>query len=384
MEIAVDLTPIPKQITGVGEYARCLLKSLTEFDRENHYWLFIKEDQCEQYNPGRENFHIVPQSRILHNRMIRLLWEQTALPLHLLRRKIELLHSIHYTTPWIAPCKRVITFHDMTFYLFPEKHTWIKRLFFQSIIPVSIKKANHIFADSKNTKADIIKILDISPAKIDVVYLAADSNYRPFNIESLDLNLKKKYGIRFPYILYVGTLEPRKNVSRLIQAYHRLSTETSLEHQLVIAGKKGWAYKGIFDMVGSLDQRTQEKIIFTGYVPEDDLPSLYNAADLFVYPSLYEGFGIPPLEAMACGIPVIASNISSIPEVVGDAGILVDPRDTQAIFEAMQEVLKNRELRAELKRKGIQAAKTFSREKMAQEILAVYKKAIAHDYHYEK
>ena len=375
MKIAIDLTPIPRQMTGVGKYARCLLKSLAEFDRENHYWLFVKEDQFDQYRPGQENFHIVPQSRILHNRLIRLLWEQIALPVQLLKRKIDLLHSIHYTTPLFSPCKRVITIHDMTFYLFPEKHTLIKRLFFRSIIPAAIKKTNHIFADSKNTRADILKIFNLPTAKIDVVYLVTDPIYRPFDIQSMEMDLEKKYGIRFPFILYVGTLEPRKNVWRLIQAYAQLSAETHLQHRLVIVGKKGWAYKEIFETLSGLDRKIREKIIFTGYVAEKDLPSLYNAAELFVYPSLYEGFGIPPLEAMACGVPVIASNISSLPEVVGDAGLQVNPLDTEAISGAMREVLTNKGLGTELKKKGIQAAKKFSTKRMAEGILAGYNKA---------
>lgn len=376
MRIAIDLTPIPKQMTGVGKYTLCLLKSLAEYDRKNHYWIFVKGDQCETFDPNRNNFHIVRLNRLLNNKILRIFWEQIALPIHMSRRKIEILHSIHYTTPLIAMCKRVITFHDMTFFIIPEKHTYVKRIFFRSVIPLSIKKAVRIIADSENTKLDIQKLFYISSAKIDVVYTSKDSMYRQLENKDTILHIKKKYGIKNEFILYVGILEPRKNVTRLVQAYSRLIEENRIKHQLVIAGKKGWAYQEIFNTVVKLDSNIKKKIVFAGYVPEEDLPYLYNAADLFVYPSLYEGFGIPPLEAMACGVPVITSNVSSLPEVVGDAGLLVDPYDVEAIGQAIHRILIDKELKIELKKKGLQKAREFSREKLAKKMLEVYKKAL--------
>jgi len=376
MRIAIDLTPIPKQMTGVGKYAQNLVKSLAEYDRKNHYWIFIKGNQYQDFDPNRNNFHIIHLSNILHNIPIRILWEQLVLPLHLYREKIDILHSIHYTSPLLAPCKRVITFHDMIFYLFPEKHTNVKRAFFHSVIPLSIKKATRLIAISENTKSDIQEIFDISLSKIDVIYVTIDSIYHTLRDIDAISHIKKKYEIQDKFILYVGTLEPRKNIPRLIQAYRKLILENKIKHQLVIVGKKGWSYQEIFNMVERLDSNVRKKVIFTGYVPEEELPLLYNAADLFVYPSLYEGFGIPPLEAMACGVPVIVSNVSSLPEVVGYAGILVDPYNVEELCQAIYKVIVEKGLREVLKKKGFQRAQEFSKEKLAKKMLKIYKKVL--------
>jgi len=376
MKIAIDLTSIPKQMTGVGKYAQSLVKSLAEYDKKNHYWIFIKGNQCKNFNPNKENFHIIYLSNILHNIPIRILWEQLVLPLYLYREKIDILHSIHYTTSLLAPCKCVITFHDMTFYLFPDKHTHVKRAFYRSFIPLSIKKANRLIAVSENTKSDIQKIFNISLPKIDVIYETINSIYHILKDIDTISQIKKKYKIQGKFILYVGTLEPRKNIPRLIQAYHRLIIENKIKHQLVIAGKKGWSYQEIFNTFKSLSCNIKKNVIFTGYVPEEELPLLYNAANLFVYPSLYEGFGIPPLEAMACGVPVIVSNVSSLPEVVGNAGILVDPYNIEELCQAIYKIIAKEDLREILKKEGFQRVREFSRKKLAKKMLEIYEKIL--------
>lgn len=375
MNIAIDLTPIPSQKTGVGTYAVNLIRALGEFDNKNQYWIFVKSFHSQDFDPKRENFHIVACSNILQNGSLRVLWEQFILPIHLFRKKIKVLHSIHYTIPLFAPCRRVVTFHDMTFFLFPEKHIFIKRIFFRLIIPFSARKADRLIAISKNTKKDIVKILGIATDKIDVVYLTVDNIFRPIENSSAVFQIKKKYRIQNNFILYVGTLEPRKNIVSLIKAYHKLVSQNRIKHQLVLAGKKGWGYQEIFKIVQ--DFNLSEKIIFTGYIPEEELVFLYNAADLFVYPSLYEGFGIPPLEALACGTPTIASNISSLPEVVDDAAILVNPYNVEGLSQAIYKLLIDEKLRHILKGKGLKKAKEFSEERLAKETIRAYKKATA-------
>jgi len=377
MKISIDLTSIPNQKTGVGKYAMALIKALGKFDNENYYWIFVKRNQAEDFNPKKKNFHIVLCSNILQSKILRILWEQFILPLYIKRLKIDLLHSIHYTIPLFAGCKVVVTFHDMTFFLFPEKHIFIKRLFFKLFIYISSWRANRLIAVSESTKRDIIKFLNVNNNKIDVVYEAIDPKYYILKNESMTLWIRNKYSILNKFILYVGTLEPRKNIIRLIQAYHNLLTKKLINHQLVIVGKKGWHYQEIFNMVNKLGlNEGRQKIIFTGYVPEEELPFLYNAADVFIYPSLYEGFGIPPLEALACGVPVISSNISSLPEVVGDAGILIDPYNVQEISQAMFEMSKNQKKRAQFKIKGLKRAQEFSSEKLANETIKVYEKTM--------
>ena len=372
MNIAIDLTPIPPQKTGVGIYAVNLIRALGNFDNKNQYWIFVKNSHSQDFDPKRENFHIVIYSNILQNKFLRLAWEQVVLPIQLWRKKIELLHSIHYTTPLFAPCKRVITFHDMTFFLFPEKHVFIKKIFFRVIIPFSAKKANRLIAVSESTKKDIETILGIDGGKIDVVYETIDKIFRPIEKSFAISQIKEKYKIKDKFILYVGVLEPRKNISTLIKAYANLIFGNKINHQLIIVGKKGWGCQEIFKIVQNLN--LSKKVIFTGYLSEKELVFLYNGADLFVYPSLYEGFGIPPLEALACGTPVLSSNISSIPEVVGEEGILVNPHNIEEISESMYRVLTDEKLRNVLKEKGIRRAKEFSEEKLAKKTIEVYKK----------
>ena len=274
-------------------------------------------------------------------------------------------------------CKVVVTFHDMTFFLYPKKHIFIKRIFFKLFIYISSWRANRLIAVSNNTKKDIIKFMHINNGKIDVVYEIIDSKYHPIKNKSAILKVKKKYKIFNKFILYVGTLEPRKNIVNLIQAYYKLISKNNVTHQLVIVGKKGWHYQEIFKIVTKLNlNKGRERIVFTGYVSEEELPFLYNAADVFVYPSLYEGFGIPPLEAMACGVPVISSNLSSIPEVIGEAGILINPYNIQDIYQTLYKLLNDDKLKKELKSKGLKRAQEFSSEKLANETIKVYKKTM--------
>ncbi len=241
---------------------------------------------------------------------------------------------------------------------------------------MSIKKADIIIADSYSTKRDIVKFFRIKEEKIKVVYLGVESRFHPIsNVEEYRLrnNLPSKM------ILNVGTLEPRKNVAALIRAFKKLKGRGLKDYKLVIAGDKGWLYKRIFDEVKSND--LQEEVLFLGIVEDEDMPMLYNCADIFVYPSLYEGFGLPPLEAMACGIPVITSNTSSLPEVIGNAGIMVDPDDINALCKAMYNVLKDKKLWHQMSNKGLERAKLFSWEETAKKVLEIYDLAIAKNNH---
>jgi len=377
MRIAIDLTSLPTQLVGVGSYAKNLITSLKKFDRENQYFIFVKKEHSNIFTINQNNINIIYQKNILRNKILRVLWEQFILPLYIKRLKIDLLHSIHYTIPLFAGCKVVVTFHDMTFFLYPKKHIFIKRIFFKLFIYISSWRANRLIAVSNNTKKDIIKFLHINNGKIDVVYEIIDSKYRPIKNESAIMKVKNKYKIFNKFILYVGTLEPRKNIVNLIQAYYKLISKNNATHQLVIVGKKGWHYQEIFKIVTKLNlNKGRGKIVFTGYVSEEELPFLYNAADVFVYPSLYEGFGIPPLEAMACGVPVISSDLSSIPEVIGEAGILINPYNIQDIYQALYKLLNDDKLKKELKYKGLKRAQEFSSEKLANETIKVYKKAM--------
>jgi glycosyltransferase involved in cell wall biosynthesis len=226
-----------------------------------------------------------------------------------------------------------------------------------------------IISISHHTKYDMLKHFKIPEDKIKVIHLAANECYKPLKEDEI-YKINEKYSLNHPYILYVGGLEPKKNIPTLLKAFYKLKKH-DVNHKLVITGEKRWNYKSIFETIDKLN--LQKEVIFTGYIPDEDLPALYNAADLFVYPSLYEGFGLPPLEAMACGTPVITSNTSSLPEVVGDAGIMVNPYDIDELTNKMYKVLTNEGLTEELSKKGLERAKLFSWKKCAEETLNTYK-----------
>lgn len=264
--------------------------------------------------------------------------------------------------------KNVVTVHDIITLIYPEKHPFKRQLLYKFLLPRTLKNADKIITVSEHTKNDLIKYFHISGEKIKVIHNGVSQKFKPLNDTQIS-EVKNKYNLDFPFILYVGTLEPRKNIPALIQAF-KLLDKQNLPHKLVIAGKKGWKYREIFEMIEELN--LSEDVVFTGYVPDNDLPALYNASDLFVYPSIYEGFGLPPLEAMACGTPVITSDTSSLPEVVGNAGITIDPKDVNLLSTMMYEVLTNDSLKQEMINKGLNRAKLFSWELCAVETLKLY------------
>ena len=292
------------------------------------------------------------------------------------KSNIDILHvPAHYHTQ-ITPffmnknLKRILTIHDLTPLLFPETHIKKNAILWNSTLKLIKGKVDTIITDSRSTKMDCIKYLKIPAEKIKVVPLAAGKQYRPsYSLNTIRQELKFRYNLKIPFILCVGTLEKRKNIPTLIKAFSKLKKE-DINHKLVIIGQQGWKYKNIFKIIHKLGLNNE--IIFTGYVPDEDLVKFYNAADLFVYPSIYEGFGLPPLEAMACGTPVITSNTSSLPEVVGNAGITVNPCETDILTGKMYKVLNNTNLQDKLSRKGIKRANKFSWDKTARETWKVY------------
>ena len=299
-----------------------------------------------------------------------------SMPYCINKSKINILHfPAHYHTQ-ITPfflnnnLKKILTIHDLTPLLFPETHVKKNAILWNSTLKLIKSRIDTIITDSINTKRDCIKYLKIPEEKIRAVPLAAGTQYKPLSsLKLIEEELKSRYNLEVPFILYVGTLEKRKNISTLIKAFNELKNQ-HITHKLVIIGQKGWKYEEIFETVHKLGLNNE--IIFTGYVPDEDLVKFYNAADLFVYPSIYEGFGLPPLEAMACGTPVITSNTSSLPEVVGNAGITVDPYKTDGLIDKMHKILNSTNLQDKLSKKGIERAKTFSWDKTARETWKVY------------
>ncbi|NMB90815.1 MAG: glycosyltransferase family 4 protein, partial [Chloroflexi bacterium] len=290
------------------------------------------------------------------------------------RHGLELLHDPVGVYPFaLAGCARVVTVHDAFPCVRPQTSTALERLLYRYWLPVALGQAGAVITVSAQSQADILRYYALPAEKVTVIPIARDPRFCPLPPEAVRPVLERHH-IRGAYILYVGSLQPRKNLLRLLAAYRRLRA-WSPGWRLVIVGARN--YRQSIPVVAAIqDLGLEEWVQFTGFVEEEDLPALYNGADLFVFPSLYEGFGLPPLEAMACGVPVVTSNVSSLPEVVGDAALLVDPYQEEQIYTAMRRVLEDPQLAEDLRHKGLQRAARFTWQRMAEETLAVYREVL--------
>jgi glycosyltransferase involved in cell wall biosynthesis len=373
MRVGIDATAVPLQRTGAGNYIVSLIRALGRVDRSNEYVVFGKAEHEAELAPngGDSNIHFI--RRDFSGRGARITWEQAGLPGQVRAHRLDVLHSPHYTMPLRRAARSVVTFCDMTFVLHPELHQPVKRIFFPTMMRLSARRADRLIAISESTRDDLVRLWAVDPARVSVVPLAADEGFRLRPAEEV-AETCGRYGLQpGAYILYVGMLEPRKNVDRLVEAFGRLARELP-GIDLVIAGRRGWMYDRIFARVEELG--LQDRVRFTGYVSSQDLPALYGGARLFTYPSTYEGFGIPVLEAMSCGTPVVTTNVSSMPEVAGDAAILVSPDDVAGLAAAVLRVCTEPALRDDLACRGLARAKAFSWERCARETIAVYEAAL--------
>ena len=373
MRIGIDYTAAVHQRAGIGRYARGLVRALAQLDRENEYLLLVAGRPKEEGTfPPNFRLRYLP----LSPHWATILWQRLRVPLpaDLFTGPLDLFHSPDYALPPLRRGKRVLTIHDLSFLRYPEGADPRLRWYLTQAVPRSIGQADLVLADSQNTKSDLIELLGVEVGRVEVLYPGVEERFHPLDEGSL-APVRARYSLDFPFILTVGTLEPRKNHVGLLQAYSLLKGR--YPHRLVIAGGKGWLYEGIFQEVERLS--LEERVFFLGYVPEEDLPALYNLADLFVFPSLYEGFGLPPLEAMACGTPVVVSDLSSLPEVVGDGALLVPPQEVEALAEAMEKALSDPSLREELRSKGLERARRFTWSEAAKRLLAIYKRVGGED-----
>jgi glycosyltransferase involved in cell wall biosynthesis len=300
----------------------------------------------------------------------RVMWEQIVQPVVLRRARVDLAHGLAFVTPLISPCPTVVTIFDLSFIRFPDAFRRANRAYLRLFTSLSARRAWRVIAISEHTRRDVVQLLDVPAERVEVVYCGVGQAFKPCPTADVQA-LRRRRNLPERFILFVGTLEPRKNVRRLIEAYAQIR---DLGVGLVIAGGKGWLYEDIFASVERMG--LSNEVFFAGYVPTEELPLWYNAADLFVFPSLYEGFGLPPLEAMACGTPVISSNAASLPEVIGEAGLMVAPQDVEGLSAAMRQVLTDQHLRAQLRERGLQQARKFSWKKTAQQTVEVYRQVL--------
>jgi len=372
MRIGIDATALPPQPVGAGNYIIQLIRALAAGDFDNQLVIFAQQKGPRLINLQSDSsieWQIVEDS----SPGSRLIWEQTVLPSLSQKTKIDLLHSLHYTKPLRLNCASVVTFHDMTYYLYPQLHTRSRRLVFPTAMRFSAKQADALITVSESTREDAIRLLEIDPERIFTTQLGVDPSFTVLDDNDAELRVISKYSLPEKYILYLGTIEPRKNLPVLIKSYKQIADDGT-DYKLVLVGKYGWMYQEVLALIDDLD--LQDMVCLTGYVSQEDLPVVYNLASLFVYPTIYEGFGLPALEAMACGVPVITTRVASLPEIVGDAGLLIPVNDTDALYEAMNQVLEDTALREKLIHDGLARSKLFSWERTAQLTQQVYKKVL--------
>jgi glycosyltransferase involved in cell wall biosynthesis len=314
-----------------------------------------------------------PVSRIRfsnNNRLRRIIFENIILPPYLYKSNYSLYHSPNYVLPYLLNSPSVLTIHDLITLDYPKLCQIESSIYFRLLLSRSIKKATRIIAVSKKVKDDILRHFTVPDEKIDVIYHGINQIFK----KTKNISILDKYHLPNRYFLFVGNIEPKKNLERLIRAFDLFRKTTKLKHKLIIVGKKGWKYKPVFKTVAELSLNNE--IIFTGYVPEEDLPAIYSMADLFVFPSLYEGFGIPPLEAMSCEIPVIVSNKGALPEITGGNCIQVNPYDINNIAESMHTLITDEDLRSRYVEQGKSWVNKFTWNKTACKTIKVYKKAL--------
>lgn len=360
---------------GVGNYIRNLTRAIAEIDTLNDYFVFGNPQSFQEYGLDGERFELLDRGALTRYRWLRLGWEHLVYPLECTVKKVDLIHAMVFVIPFLNVNKSIVMIYDMGFHLYPLFHQAGKVAYFKPMIERSVRQADMILTISRRTKEEICGVLNVPEEKVRVTYLAHQHGFRPAADEQKIVDVKRRVSITKPYILFVGTIEPRKNIARLLDAFAMLHGARKRSYQLVIAGRRGWGS----DVDAWIAERgLKEDVILTDVVTQDDLIALYNGCRLFVYPSLYEGFGIPILEAMACGAPVITSRDSSMAEVAGEAAVLVDPESVEEISAAMHRLLADEDVRQDFIRRGMERAKTFSWHNTAMQTLAVYSEVHQH------
>jgi glycosyltransferase involved in cell wall biosynthesis len=342
---------------GSSAYIFNLLQALPALPTRHRFTVFTNAAEGDLAAARAAHFRLLRSKANLEQPGKRIVWEQTVLPLLLERERLQLIHGTLNVLPLLRRTPGVVTIHDLAFLRFPERYLPGRRRYLRAFTRWSARGARRVLASSENTKRDIVELLGVPEERVKVVYLGVEDR------------LRLAHGLPEHFFLYLGTLEPRKNLVRLLDAYAQ-ARHAGVDWPLVLAGGKGWLYEEIFTRVRAL--HLESCVRFPGYVLYEDLPLWYNAAGVFVYPSLYEGFGLPVAEAMACGCPVLTARNSSLPEVAGDAAILVDGESMEALSQGLIRLTADRALRQSLGQQGRQQAARFTWQRTAAEVLAVY------------
>ncbi len=373
--------------TGIGNYIYHLMKYLFEIDEKNNYLIFLLPEEFEKFNPPNGRVRKIKVTAKWYS------WkEQLILPFNFLKYKIDLIHFPHFNSPilyhWIAPLlkiKTVTTIHDLTPYYFPghKMNSWLRRKSFKLVFSTAVKKSSRVIAVSEYTKKDVIKNFlnktTSNPSregnnKIAVIYEGVDEQFQVIKNYGKIKTIKNKYKITKPFIFYAGVWRNHKNLAGLIKAFDLIINKYHLDYQLVLGGKEDPYYPEVRETWEKLNLGDQ--IIRAGFISQEELPLFYNAADVFVIPSFREGFGLIGLEAMACGTPVISSNKTCLPEILGGAAIYFNPDNCQEMAEKISQVIQDENLKNDLIQKGFSQVKKYDWQKMAEETMRIYEKIL--------
>lgn len=371
MRIGIDFTSAARERAGIGRYARELVRALARIDRTNQYVLFVPRDA----HPDLLEFDWPANWKIARapvtERVLAALWHRfrVPVPVEIWTGRVDVFYSPDFLLPPTRAPRTLVTVHDLSYLRVPECFPEVLKRYLNAAVPRAIRRADLVLADAASTRHDLEEVYRVPADQVKVLYSGVDGRFCPQIPASEQARVREKFSLHEPYLLSVGTVQPRKNYARLIQAFANLQSPTSNLH-LVLAGGAGWMYEDVYQAVDRLGLKDRVKV--TGFVEDADLPPLYAMAALFVYPSLYEGFGLPVAEAMACGTPVVCSNASSLPEVGGDAVLYFDPRDVDGMAEAMRRALADESLRADLRTRGFAQVKQFSWERAASELLGYW------------
>jgi len=371
MHIAIDYSAAitSGSGTGIGRYTRDLTAALIQLDTDDRFTLFSsKRPSADGGFPSASNL----RTQVLPRGTTTFLWQRARvpLPLELFTGRADVLHGTSFTLPPTRGMKRIVTVHDLSFLTHPECAAPGLAEFYSKIVPRAVESADRIIADSHCTADDLVERLGVARAKITVIHLGVDPSFSPVREPDRLVALDGRYGLQHPLVLAVGTIEPRKNYPGLIAAFARARRQPGGPRMLAISGRKGWLYDETFAAVKKYD--AEDAVRFLDFVPEADLATLYSTADVLAMPSLYEGFGLPVIEAMACGTPAVVSNAGSLPEVTGDAGVCVDLEADGALADALVRVTSDATLRDGLVARGLEHARTFTWERAARRVLDVY------------
>jgi glycosyltransferase involved in cell wall biosynthesis len=368
MKIAIDIRFLnSNEKAGGYQHIYNLVSHLLSVDPHNRY----------RFLSAIKGFHgnqDIPDQFIYRfsDRLSNILIDRLSVPIEFIMGKIDIFHGPYFFLPNCLLCKTILTIHDLMVFRHPEFLEPEGVTYYKKRIHSSIKRADAIISVSNFTKNEIVELFDIPENKVRVIYNGISSIFRPIKDRIRIEEVKSKYGIKGQrYLLFVGNIEPKKNIETLIHAHAELCKSSGYKYPLLIVGNKTWYFKNVWEVVQR--RHVERNIIFTGVINDEDLPFLYNGAEVFIFPSLFEGFGIPAIEAMACGTPVIASNRTSIPEIVADAALYVDPLNISEMVEAIDKVLSNSQLREQLIQKGLKRSQYFSWEKTARETLSLYR-----------